>query len=180
MDIDIEKIKAGDPDEWGRFFPDLWRYLMGTALKSKLFVQDDDIEQYCEDLVSDAIEKGLKNATNLYAESMPQLLGFFRKILFNVAYSQFVLLRNKTGHDRPDNWNTIDMITNNRGELLTSYSEIVKEINLLPEGMHQVLWMYGYEGYTHVEIGEKLGISISTSKTQFLRARKKVIERLST
>jgi RNA polymerase sigma-70 factor (ECF subfamily) len=39
--------------------------------------------------------------------------------------------------------------------------------------------MYGYEGYTHVEIGEKLGISTSTSKTQFLRARKKVIEKLS-
>lgn len=178
-DIDIEKIKRSDPEEWESFFPQLWKYLMGIALGNRLYVENDDVEQYCEDLVADAMERGIKSLRNSYADSYQQLLGYFRKILFNVAYSQFDLLKNRTGHDRPDDWHKYDMIIDNQGELLTSFSEVVKEINLLPDGMHQILWMYGYEGYSHVEIGEHLGISTSTSKTQFLRARKKVIEKLS-
>ena len=177
--VDIELIKQGDPGQWNEFFSGLWNYLMKIALGNNLYVEGGDVDQYCEDLVSDTIERGLKGMHNVHAESKQQLLGYFRKILFNVAYSKFSLLRSKTGHERPDNWQRFDFMVDNIGEIMTSFSEIRKQMEQLPEGMHQVLWMYGYEGYTHVEIGEKLGISTSTSKTQFLRARKKVIEKLS-
>jgi RNA polymerase sigma factor (sigma-70 family) len=179
MDVNIELIKQGDPDQWETFFPHLWKYLMSVALGGKLYSEHDDVEQYCEDLVSDAIERGVRSIDSSYANSYQQLLGYFRKILFNVAYSKFDLLRSRTGHDRPEDWQTINLLIDNEGEMAASFSEVLKEINQLPEGMHQVLWMYGYEGFSHVEIGEQLGISTSTSKSQFLRARKKVIEKLS-
>ncbi|MEZ4904150.1 MAG: RNA polymerase sigma factor [Spirosomataceae bacterium] len=48
----------------------------------------------------------------------------------------------------------------------------------LPEGYRVVLSLYLFEGYDHEEIGEILGISESTSRTQYMRGKKKLLERL--
>ncbi|MFM9074887.1 MAG: RNA polymerase sigma factor [Bacteroidota bacterium] len=45
----------------------------------------------------------------------------------------------------------------------------------MPDGYRTVLSLYLLEGYDHEEIGQILGISESTSKSQFSRARKKLI-----
>ncbi len=41
----------------------------------------------------------------------------------------------------------------------------------LPDGARQVFVLYDVEGYTHLEVGEMLGISEGTSKSQLHRAR---------
>lgn len=46
-----------------------------------------------------------------------------------------------------------------------------KLIKKLPDGAREILVMRALEGYKHAEIGEKLGISESTAKTQFFRAK---------
>jgi len=46
----------------------------------------------------------------------------------------------------------------------------------LPEGYRLVISLYLLEGYDHEEIGEILGISENTSRTQFLRAKRKLNE----
>ena len=46
----------------------------------------------------------------------------------------------------------------------------------LPEGYKQIINLYLIEGYDHVEIGEILDISTSTSKSQYHRAKKKLVE----
>lgn len=48
----------------------------------------------------------------------------------------------------------------------------------LPEGYRIVLSLYLFEGYDHEEIGEILGISESTSRTQYMRGKKKLLELL--
>jgi len=56
----------------------------------------------------------------------------------------------------------------------------VKEaIMELPEGYRLVISLYLLEGYDHEEIGQILNISENTSRTQFLRAKRKVIELLN-
>ena len=47
---------------------------------------------------------------------------------------------------------------------------------LLPEGYRLVLSLYLLEGYDHEEISQILKISVNTSRTQFLRAKRKLIE----
>ena len=54
--------------------------------------------------------------------------------------------------------------------------EIKEAIQLLPDGYRIVLSLYLIEGYDHDEISEILNISNSTSRSQFARARKKLIE----
>jgi RNA polymerase sigma factor (sigma-70 family) len=46
----------------------------------------------------------------------------------------------------------------------------------LPEGYRVVLSLYLFEGYDHEEIGQVLSISESTSRTQYMRGKKKLLE----
>ena len=54
-------------------------------------------------------------------------------------------------------------------------SKIREGIKLLPKGYKQIINLYLIEGYDHVEIGEILGVTTSTSKSQYHRAKKKLV-----
>lgn len=56
--------------------------------------------------------------------------------------------------------------------------DILKLLDYLPIGYRTVFNLYAIEGYQHQEIADKLGISINTSKSQLLKARKKLKELL--
>jgi len=47
----------------------------------------------------------------------------------------------------------------------------MKIIQAMPTGYRTVFNMYAIEGYSHQEIANELGVSESTSKTQFRKAR---------
>jgi RNA polymerase sigma-70 factor (ECF subfamily) len=55
-------------------------------------------------------------------------------------------------------------------------ANVNKAMELLPEGGRMVFSLYLLEGYDHVEISQILGITESTSKSQFMRAKRRVIE----
>lgn len=50
--------------------------------------------------------------------------------------------------------------------------DLLKMIEELPDGYRVVFNMYAIEGYSHREIGETLGIQESTSRSQLVKARK--------
>ncbi len=50
--------------------------------------------------------------------------------------------------------------------------ELLELIDSLPHGYKTVFNLHVIEGYKHVEIAEMLGITESTSRTQFHKARK--------
>ncbi len=52
--------------------------------------------------------------------------------------------------------------------------QIKSAINELPTGFRTVLSLYLFEGYDHKEISEILGITESTSKSQYKRAKDKL------
>jgi len=55
-----------------------------------------------------------------------------------------------------------------------SVAQVRNAIERLPDGYRSVLSLYLLEGYDHAEIGEIMGITESTSKSQFNRAKKKL------
>ena len=61
-----------------------------------------------------------------------------------------------------------------------SVARIMKAFEQLPDGYRVIFSLYLLEGYDHLEISEILGISESTSKSQFSRAKQKVRELLNT
>jgi RNA polymerase sigma factor (sigma-70 family) len=53
-------------------------------------------------------------------------------------------------------------------------------IQQLPDGFRMVICLYLLEGYDHEEIAEVMGIAESTSRTQYIRAKKRLLEILKT
>ena len=51
------------------------------------------------------------------------------------------------------------------------YKELMELVMTLPAGFRTVFNMYAIEGYSHKEIAQMLGITETTSRTQFSRAR---------
>lgn len=64
-------------------------------------------------------------------------------------------------------------------EIIYETEKIFKAIEMLPDGYRVILTLYLLEGYDHSEISQILGISESTSKSQYSRAREKLRNILS-
>lgn len=56
--------------------------------------------------------------------------------------------------------------------------EVGRAVDGLPQGYRTVLLMHDVGGFTHAEIGEALGIGEGTSKSQLLRSKRALRERL--
>jgi RNA polymerase sigma factor (sigma-70 family) len=64
-------------------------------------------------------------------------------------------------------------------ELLANQMELIREgIQKLPDGYRVILSLHLLEGYDHEEIAEILNISSSTSRSQFFRAKQKLLRTL--
>jgi RNA polymerase sigma factor (sigma-70 family) len=63
-------------------------------------------------------------------------------------------------------------------EMQFKVAQVKQAMNELPEGYRVVLSLYLLEGYDHEEIGQILNITENTSRTQFLRAKRKLTELL--
>jgi RNA polymerase sigma-70 factor (ECF subfamily) len=62
------------------------------------------------------------------------------------------------------------------GEDVLNVEMIQKAIMQLPEGYRVVFTLYAMEGYDHEEIGEILGVTEATSKSQYSRAKARLRE----
>jgi RNA polymerase sigma-70 factor (ECF subfamily) len=56
--------------------------------------------------------------------------------------------------------------------------DLMKLIQRMPDGYRIVFNMFAIEGYSHQEIASQLGITESTSKSQYLRARAYLRDRI--
>ena len=61
-------------------------------------------------------------------------------------------------------------------EVQFSVANITNAMEKLPEGGRMVFSLYLLEGYDHVEISQILKITESTSKSQLMRAKRRIIE----
>jgi RNA polymerase sigma-70 factor (ECF subfamily) len=59
-------------------------------------------------------------------------------------------------------------------EVTYETGKIFKGIEMLPDGYRIILTLYLLEGYDHSEISQILGITESTSKSQYMRAKEKL------
>ena len=60
-------------------------------------------------------------------------------------------------------------------EIALKVQEVKKAVQLLPNGYRTVLSLYLFEGYDQEEISEILGVSHATIRTQYMRAKQKLI-----
>jgi RNA polymerase sigma factor (sigma-70 family) len=75
--------------------------------------------------------------------------------------------------------NIPDEVAEDDDETQYKVAQVKEAMKELPEGYRVVISLYLLEGYDHEEIGQVLNISENTSRTQFLRAKRKLSEILN-
>ena len=128
-----------------------------------------------EDLLQDAFVKVFDNLAKF--EGKGSFEGWVRRIVVNTAlknYNRSSFQKENIGlpdyHDEPVSAVAIA----NLGE-----EELLREIAALPDGYRVVFNLYVIEGYSHKEIGKTLNIGESTSRSQLVKARKMLQEKLA-
>ena len=104
--------------------------------------------------------------------------GWIRRVFVNTALMS--LRKNdvlKESDDLETAWGLASESTTALQDL--SYKELIRIIAELPPGFRTVFNMYVIEGYSHKEIGEVLGISEVTSRSQLQRARKLLQDKIN-
>lgn len=125
--------------------------------------------QMAEDVMQEAFIKLFKNLKNFRDEGSFE--GWVKRIFINTALtfkskqSNIVELKGLEDTIVDKNGNGLDNLYR---------KDLVTITNTLSEGCRTVFLLYAIEGYSHKEIGKKLGISESTSKSQFCRAKVKL------
>lgn len=103
---------------------------------------------------------------------------WLKRIVINKAIN--VLKRKKMeALPEDDRWDVPDESHEEPEYEELTVERVKKAIQQLPDGYRSVLSLYLLEGYDHQEIGEILGVSESTSKSQLNRAKNKLRELLN-
>lgn len=120
-----------------------------------------------QDILQDGFIKIYKNLTRFRGEGSFE--GWIRRIFVNTSIEH---LRRKT-FLKPIAEKEENIIPYKEKNVLDNLGEkdIMQLISELSPGYRAVFNMYVVEGYTHKEIGDILGISEGTSKSQLARAR---------
>ena len=126
-----------------------------------------------EDVLQDAFVSAFKNLSQ-YREDA-SFGAWLKRIVINKSLN-LVKKRNRLAFE----------VSETAGEVVYEWEDVpdhqmevaaIKEaIKKLPDGFRAVLTLYLFEGYDHTEIAEIMGITVSTSKSQFNRAKKKLRE----
>ncbi len=120
-----------------------------------------------EDVLQDGFVKVFQNIQNFKNEGSFE--GWVRKIMVNTALEKF----RKKNHLYPvgEIFEYAKDMKHEDVEHNIHAEELMKVVNKLSPGYRMVFNLYAIEGYSHKEIGDQLGISEGTSKSQLARAR---------
>lgn len=105
---------------------------------------------------------------------------WLKQIVVNKAISQLrsrriQLVQMESLQNADEEYDLEDTLEMDSEEIELNVEKIKEALNMLPTGYRVVLSLYLFEGYDHEEISQVLGISESTSRTQYMRAKQKLV-----
>lgn len=125
-----------------------------------------------QDEAEDVLQEGfIKVFTKLKDyNSSGSIEGWIRRIVVNTALDQ-IRKNQKFMKDTPLDEVTFKLDNNHSIIEDLNVQSLMKLVQEMPTGYRTIFNLYAIEGYSHKEIGELLGISENTSKSQYSRAR---------
>ncbi len=164
----IERCKEGDSAAQFKLYNLYKRAMYNVSLR--ILNNTDE----AEDVLQESFLSAFRNMDSY--EGRSTFGAWLKRIVINKALSYlktrkvaFDSIEEK--HDFADEGNPV-----NEDELDFQVWKVKNAMKELPDGFRMVLTLYLFEGYDHKEIASILGITESTSKSQFLRAKRKLLE----
>lgn len=121
--------------------------------------------EIAKDLLQDAFIKAFQRIGEL--EKPEAFGGWLKRIVVNMGIQH--MRKSKISFD--DVTDHAELANEEVEEELISMEQLHQAIKELPDGYRSVLSLYLFENYKHAEIAEMLGITESTSKTQYRNAK---------
>ena len=166
----IEACKKGDQKAQFELYRLYYMAMYNTTLR---IVGDPDD---AEDVMQEAF---LKAFTRLHTYRKEVSFGaWLKRIVINKALDFLRLKREQLSLEDAGEIGEMEEATTDTVDVEYRAEEIKKAIHELPEGYRIVLSLILLEGYDHDEVSYILNISNATSRTQYHRAKKKLIELL--
>ncbi len=166
----IARCKMGDQDAHYRLYKLYSKGMYNVAYR--IVGNEDD----ATDVLQEAFISAFRNLESYRADAT--FGAWIKRIVVNKSINA---LQRKKFEPIPEDerWDVAEEETPiEYGDGLT-VDRVKKSIEQLPDGYRSVLSLYLLEGYDHQEIGEIMGISESTSKSQLNRAKSKLRELLT-
>ena len=163
----VYKLKKQDRKMQFKVYKDYYRAMYNTSLR----ILNNNAE--AEDVMQESFLSAFKNI-NSFSGNVT-FGSWLKKIVINRSLDRLKsnrLVFTEIADVIPDEKEDETLFDDNQAMI----EEVRKQINSLPDGYRVVLSLYLIEGYDHEEIGSILGISASTSRSQFTRAKQKLIE----
>ncbi len=165
----VERCKRGDSQAYSDLYRKYAKAMYNTSLRIVNHTGD------AEDVLQDAFTDAFRSLEEFHYKST--FGAWLKRIVINKSINQ--LRRRKMS--------LIDIETANVGHLQEDdnideqdiehkVEDIKKAVALLPNGYRTVLTLYLFEGYDQEEIAEILQVSHATVRTQYMRAKQKLLQ----
>lgn len=161
----IEGCKGQDRKSQQLVYEKYARVMYGICLR---YSSDKETAQ---DLLQDGFIKVFMNINSF--ENKGSFEGWMKRIFVNLALENIRKDKTKKLYsDDIENISDIDIVDETEGDVdgITE-DELLKMVQELPQGYRSVFNLYVIEDYSHKEISEMLGIAEGTSRSQYIRAR---------
>ncbi len=165
----VERCKRGDARAYEAIYAKYAKAMYNTSLRIVNHTGD------AEDVMQEAFTDAFRSLEDFHYKST--FGAWLKRIVINKSINQL----------RKRKMDLIDIEKTNIGnvaeedgpdeqELHLKVEDIKKAVALLPNGYRTVLTLYLFEGYDQEEIAEILGVSHATVRTQYMRAKKKLLQ----
>jgi RNA polymerase sigma factor (sigma-70 family) len=158
----LKGIPAAQKQLYQQFAP----AMLGVCYRYTKSMQD------AEDVLQDGFVRVFKFLDQYNREG--ELGAWIRRIMVNTTLN-YLKKNQKYQRDLVFDKNEMHVVSQDDPEIQLNAKELAELIRQLPTGYQTIFNLYAIEGYSHVEIGQMLGISENTSRSQYMRARQLLI-----
>ncbi len=170
----VERCKVGDR----KAQYDLYKLYAKAMLNVSLRIVNNLPE--AEDVLQEAFVDAFSNLVAFRGQST--FGAWLKQIVVNRAINQVrqrkVELVDIDGGGNEE-YDFADIEPTDEAEINADVARVKQAMTTLPEGYRLVLSLYLFEGYDHEEIGTIMGISEVTSRSQYMRGKKRLLEILN-
>lgn len=163
----VKDCLRGKPEAQRQLYDRYAQSMLGVCYRYTKSLRD------AEDVLQDGFVKVFLGLPQFKGEG--ELGGWIRRIMVNTALN--FLKRDRKYRDEMyfSEQESLHPVTNENPAVLLQAKDLANLIRQLPQGYQTIFNLHAVEGYSHVEIGEMLGISDGTSRSQYARARSLLI-----
>ena len=164
----VERCKQGDPQSFQTLYRQYSKAMFNTSLRIVNNTAD------AEDVLQESFLDAFRSLHDFHYRST--FGAWLKKIVINKSINILRKRRNDLVDMESTELQAVpDEAGINEEEIHYRVEEVKKMITRLPDGYRTVLSLYLLEGYDHEEISQILNISHNTVRTQYVRAKQKLL-----